>query len=207
MGILNKFFNQTRKPEGFLGRLMLHLMNSGHTKLADWGLSQLPKLSPTHIVDLGCGGGRNVAKLLRDYSPAAVDGIDYSPLSVSNATRFNQSAIKAGKCTIAVNNVSELSLKSEQYGLATAFETVYFWPGLENCFAQVLRILQPGGTFLIVNESNGTDKTGKQFEKIIDQMKVYTDEDLKTALSRAGFRNIRITHHPHHPWLAVIAEK
>ena len=35
MALLRKFFNQTRKPEGFLGRLMLSGMNSGHAKLAD----------------------------------------------------------------------------------------------------------------------------------------------------------------------------
>ena len=31
-----------------------------------------------------------------------------------------------------------------EYELATAFETIYFWPGLEKCFAEVARILKPG---------------------------------------------------------------
>ena len=44
-----------------------------------------------------------------------------------------------------------------EYELATAFETIYFWPGLEKCFAEVARILKPGGIFMIVNESDGTD--------------------------------------------------
>ena len=42
MALLRKFFNQTRKPEGFLGKLMLSGMNSGHAKLADWGFEHLP---------------------------------------------------------------------------------------------------------------------------------------------------------------------
>ncbi len=38
MGFLNRFFNQTRKPEGFWGRVMLSGMNGGgHAKLADFG--------------------------------------------------------------------------------------------------------------------------------------------------------------------------
>ena len=57
MALLRKFFNQTRKPEGVLGRLMLSTMNSGHAKLADWGLSHLPELSVSEAVDLGCCGG------------------------------------------------------------------------------------------------------------------------------------------------------
>ena len=35
MGIIRKFFNQTRKPEGILGIIMLKGMNSGHAKLAE----------------------------------------------------------------------------------------------------------------------------------------------------------------------------
>ena len=63
MALFRKFFNQTRKPEGFLGKLMLSGMNSGHAKLADWGLAHLPELSVLAAVDLGCGGGRNAWEL------------------------------------------------------------------------------------------------------------------------------------------------
>ena len=80
MALLRKFFNQTRKPEGFLGKLMLSGMNSGHAKLADWGLAHLPKLSVSDAVDLGCGGGRNAGELLKKYPAAHVTAIDYSAL-------------------------------------------------------------------------------------------------------------------------------
>ena len=65
MALFRRFFNQTRKPEGFLGKLMLSTMNSGHAKLADWGLSHLFSLSVSKAVDLGCGGGRNAGALLK----------------------------------------------------------------------------------------------------------------------------------------------
>ena len=41
MCLFQKFVSQTRKPEGFLGRLMVNGMNSGHAKMADWGLSHM----------------------------------------------------------------------------------------------------------------------------------------------------------------------
>ena len=37
MGLFKNYVSQTRKPEGFLGKMMLGGMNSGHAKLADWG--------------------------------------------------------------------------------------------------------------------------------------------------------------------------
>ncbi len=41
MGLFKDFCNQTRKPEGLLGKLMVNGMNSGHAKLADWGMEAL----------------------------------------------------------------------------------------------------------------------------------------------------------------------
>ena len=39
MGIWKAFFNNTRKPEGLLGKCMVGSMNHAHAALADWGLS------------------------------------------------------------------------------------------------------------------------------------------------------------------------
>ena len=58
MGLFKNYVSQTRKPEGFLGKMMLGGMNSGHAKLADWGFKHLPEMTPERAVDLGCGGGR-----------------------------------------------------------------------------------------------------------------------------------------------------
>ena len=63
MGLFTKFVNQTRKPEGFLGKLMVGGMNgSGHAKLADWGMNHLSHCAPVQIAELGCGGGRNAGE-------------------------------------------------------------------------------------------------------------------------------------------------
>ena len=207
MALLRKFFNQTRKPEGFLGKLMLSGMNSGHAKLADWGLAHLPKLSVSDAVDLGCGGGRNAGELLKKYPTAHVTAIDYSALCVEKAAQYNRAMITAGRCTVRQGNVAELSIPGESFDLATAFETVYFWPELETCFAQAAKVLKPGGYFLICNESDGTDPTSLKFETIIDGMKNYTPQEIEAALKAAGFSRVMTDHHPTKPWIAVLAKK
>lgn len=35
------FFENTKKPESLGGKIMVAMMNSGHGKLADWGMSFL----------------------------------------------------------------------------------------------------------------------------------------------------------------------
>ena len=50
------FFQNTCKPSGLGGRLMVKMMNSGHAKLADWGFSQIQAKADARVLDAGCGG-------------------------------------------------------------------------------------------------------------------------------------------------------
>ena len=207
MGLYKDFVSQTRKPEGFLGKMMVNGMNGGHAKMADWGMSHLQTFVPEEIVELGCGGGRNAGELLKKYSSAHVTAIDYSDVSVGIATEYNSEAIKSGRCTVQQGDVSALDLPEGKFDLATAFETIYFWPGLEKCFGQVAKVLKPGGVFMIVNESDGTDNTSLKFEKIIEGMKCHTIKEIETALKNAGFTKVSSDHHVSKPWITVLARK
>jgi len=207
MGLFKDYVSQTRKPAGFLGKMMLRGMNSGHARLADWGLAHLSALTPEQALDLGCGGGRNAGALLKKYPMAHVTAIDYSALCVEKATAYNREMIAAGRCTVRQRDVSDLQLPEEAFDLATAFETIYFWPGLETCFAEVARVLKPGGAFMICNESDGRDAVSLKFEKIIDGMQTYTAEEIEAALKAAGFSDVQSDHHPSRPWLTMLARK
>ena len=207
MELFKNYVSQTRKPEGFLGKVMLSGMNSGHAKLADWGFVHLPEITPEKAVDLGCGGGRNAGQLLKMYPKAHVTAIDYSELSVAKAKEYNKEMIEEGRCDVQQGDVSILELPEETFDLATAFETIYFWPGLEKCFAQVARVLRSGGIFMICNESDGTDAVSLKFGKIIDGMNNYTSEQIEAALKKAGFSETSSDHHPSKPWITTIAKK
>lgn len=49
MGLFKDYVSQTRKPQGFLGKMMIKGMNSGHAKMADWGLNYLKTIVPEEI--------------------------------------------------------------------------------------------------------------------------------------------------------------
>ena len=112
-------------------------------------------------------------------------GIDYSPVSVEKARSLNRAAIQEGAawCGRAAWSVSF----SQRTGSmrVTAFETVYIWPDLQQCFREVYRVLKPGGTFLICNESSGDTDKDKKWTAIIGGMTIYKDVELK-AVSGAG---------------------
>ncbi len=100
MGLYKKFVSQTRKPEGTLGKMMVNGMNSGHAKLADWGMSHLPQTEPSKILELGCGGGRNAGELANRFPSAKVTAIDYSEVSVAKSKEYNKDLIASGRMSV-----------------------------------------------------------------------------------------------------------
>ena len=207
VGLLNKFFDNAGKPAGIMGRVMIWGMNVFHARVARWGMSRMNAGSPSRIAELGCGGGMNIRDLLVKYPGAHVTGLDYSPLSVMKARERNRDMISAGRCEVIEGDVSAMPFDDGEFDLATAFETIYFWPGLERCFAEVRRVLKPGGHFVIVSESDGKDKPSLWFKSVIEAMNTYTPEEIESALKESGFREIRTEHHGLHSWIVVEAAK
>ena len=155
MGIMKKFFSQTKKPEGFLGKMMVNGMNgASHSALADWGFGFIKKEKAARSLDCGCGGGANVKRLLERSEKAC--GIDYSEVSVQKSRQTNAGAIRGGRCEIRHADVCSLPFENDSFDIVTAFETVYFWPDIVNSFAEVRRVLVPGGKFLIVNAATAS---------------------------------------------------
>ena len=208
MGILSKIFSNTRKPEGFFGRMMVNGMNGGgHARMAEWGLSHLTLFDNANVLDVGCGGGANVARLLKRCPKGTVTGIDYSPVSVKKSSEVNAAAIAAGRCKVLEGNASALPFDGNVFDIVTAFETVYFWPDIEECFRGVHRILKEDGRFVIVNEDDGLTGNNEKWEKLIEGMHTYTPDELCAHLTNAGFRDIAVHGDEQHHWLTVIATK
>ena len=199
------FFENTRKPVGFGGKIMVAMMNFGHSAMAAWGLQFLQPAPDAMVLDCGCGGGANIKTLLKLCPKGRVQGIDYSAVSVEKARKVNARAIAAGRCNVQQASVTELPFEAEQFDVVTAFETVYFWPDLPQCFREVYRVLKPGGTLLICNESNGDTDKDKKWTEIIGGMTIYKDAELKTYLEQAGFHDVQI--HKKKGWLCVTAQK
>ena len=199
------FFENTRKPVGLGGKLMVDMMNLCHMPLASWGMKFLPLSADAKVLDCGCGGGANIDKLLKKCPFGIVKGIDYSPVSVEKARRRNEAAINDGRCVIWRGSVEDIMSDSGWFDAVTAFETVYFWPDLRKCFSEVYRVLKPNGIFLICNEC-GDPVSGEKWTRQIDGMTVYSGTQLKDFMEQAGFCNIGI-HSKWNNWLCVTGEK
>ncbi len=201
------FFENTRRPKGFSGKIMVKMMNSGHSKLAHWGFSKVSVKEDAKILDAGCGGGANIALWLERCKNGHVTGIDYSEISVEESKKRNSAAIKQNRCEIIQGNVADMPFADSTFDCVSAFETIYFWPGLERCFGEVYRILKSGGIFMICNESDGTNTADEKWTEKIGGMKIYDKEQIGAALKSVGFSETRSFSDEKKHWLCILAKK
>ena len=198
MGLLKSFFNQCARPEGSLGRAMLCFMNYTHAPLTNWGLKLVNVQDGWTMLDVGCGGGFTIRRLLKRSKDAQVYGIDISEESVTKARQVNAEVLDK-QVYVTQGSAEQLPYNDEMFDLVTAVETVYFWPNLPDCLQEVRRVLKPGGKFAIMVEVVDSDS---KWTNIVDGMTAYTPEQLKTLLDDAGFIQTEI--HRKKPTYATI---
>ena len=186
-GVLQVPLGHPEKPQGEDGVRLLERMNGGHHEsLALWGLDHIGIAVDARVLDIGCGGGANIRRLLDRASEGTVFGLDYSLLSVQASQEHNRAAIEAGRCQVFEGDSSSLPFEDDSFDVVTAFETVYYW-NLKAAFAEVRRVLATDGRFLICNEDNGRDPHMLEFGKKVPNMTMQTPEELIAALREAGF--------------------
>jgi ubiquinone/menaquinone biosynthesis C-methylase UbiE len=186
--IFKVFFSQCARPEGLLGRVMLRFMNFGHAPLTNWGLDQVTFRNDMTMLDIGCGGGAMLKRLLKRSQGAKVYGIDISEESVAKAIKVNAEVIDK-QVFVQQGSAAELPYEDRTFDLVTAVETVYFWPNLSNCLQEVRRVLKPKGHFAIMVEVVDTDS---KWTHVVEGMTAYTPEQLKQFLDDAGFAQTEI---------------
>ena len=199
--MLNQFFKNTRKPQGVLGKMMLKIMNAGHAKMAAWGFTYLILSDSAHILDVGCGGGANIAKMLKDVPGSVVDGLDYSEESVAFSRKTNAAHLGT-RCAIHQGDVASLPYPDQALDYVTAFETIYFWPNLNVAFKEIKRVLKPGGIFFICCESDDSDDT--TWTDRIEGMTIHRGDDLKERLLNVGYQKVGV-HRNKKGWMCLTA--
>lgn len=94
-------------------------------------------------------------------------------------------------------SVTELPFEAEQFDVATAFETVYFWPELAQNFREVYRVLKPGGIFFICNEANGETAKDDKWTQIINGMTISPMDSVLWLFPVAANKKSPITYKRH----------
>ena len=202
---------QCQKPSGPLGRIVLWLMNASHSRVTDWGLSQISVGEHFTILDIGCGGGRTVSKLAALATDGKVYGIDHSRASVSASSRMNRKWMQSGRVEICLGTVSELPFRNNMFDLVTAVETHFWWTDLPSGMKEIFRVVKPGGKLVIIAEvyKAGGNSASKLAEKYsaISGMKLLSVAEHEELFVAAGFQDVQIITRPEKGWICATGAK
>lgn len=196
-------FGQVRKPSGWLGRRVVRAMNLSHSSMTDWGLQQVTVPKNAAILDVGCGGGWTVRKLLALAPEGKVVGLDYSSASVAVSRDTNAHEIEAGRVQIEQGSVVALPFPDRSFDIVTAVETHYYWPDLPANVREVLRVLKPGGTFVLIAETYRGGPFRLLYGLVMPLLRAafLSDTEHRDLLTQAGFTEVETKHLSGKNWI------
>lgn len=182
--------DNVRFPKGDEGKQTLLRMNDEHNYGANWAISKLEFCKNLKILDIGCGGGKNISNLANKFNDSEIYGVDYSNTSVELSSEVNAKFIEQKRVFIDEQSVSNLKFENDFFDIVCAFETIYFWPDIKNDFLEVKRVLKDGAIFLIYVEGS-TKETLKKWGEGVNLQNQLIKDEIISLLEKTGFKNIQ----------------
>jgi ubiquinone/menaquinone biosynthesis C-methylase UbiE len=134
-----------RGYDATLGRALAGLYQAVARDLRD----RLASDDPEHIVDIGAGPGGLVVALAAQFPTATVTAVDIDPGMAALARHRIERTGLADRACVLVGDVGSLPLPTGSADLVTSSFSVHHWPDAPAGFAEVRRILRPGGRAIV----------------------------------------------------------
>ena len=182
--------SQFAKPTGFFGKILAKGMARGHKEFYKNALKAINPKKDDRYLEIGFGSGIFINKYLSHVSKIA--GIDYSEDMVKLASDINRKLIESGKAEFKQGYASSLPWPDNEFTVVAAIEVFFFLDETEKTLKEIFRVLKPGGRLIIEMAFNKDD--GVDHKRHIKKMglKLYSGEEMKKLLKKAGFSDIVI---------------
>jgi len=191
-GIIGRYRSrQSGHPHGLVGRIFGRAMVKDTAAANDRAIELLHLTTPQAVLDVGFGQGRTAALLLaRGHR---VLGVDPSPTMVRQATARNRTACRAGRADLRLGDGTSLPFPDHTADAAITVHTIYFMADPAASFAEIARVLRPGGV-LVVACRTSDDGIPAWFDP--DVYTVRAAGEITDLLQTAGFTRIAHTCDP-----------
>jgi SAM-dependent methyltransferase len=133
------------------------------------GLTRLGELSPgASVFEIGIGTGRIALPLLAQGID--VTGVDIAPLMLEQLQRKYETARQAapderwGTLATQIADMTALPFASGAFDAVVAVHVLHLVPGWQRALDEALRIIRPGGSFLLGQDVTATDAANFQIQ-------------------------------------------
>ncbi len=185
--------SQFAKPTGFFGKILAKGMARGHKEFYKNALKAINPKKDDKYLEIGFGSGIFIKKYMSDVSRIA--GIDHSEDMVKLASDINRKLVESGRAEFRQGYASSLPWSDNEFSVVAAIEVFFFLNETEKTLKEIFRILKPGGRLIIemaFNKDDGVDHK-RHIKKM--NLKLYSGEEMKKLLKKAGFNDIVIDYY------------
>ncbi len=194
VGFSGYFAKQLSNPHGFLGsRFITRMMNQGNEELEYFGLELMNINGDEHILEIGFGNGRIMQEMNNQLNTGKIYGIDISDEMITQTSKRLKADVNSGKIVLGKANVEKIPFDDNSIDKAFTCNTIYFWPNLEKCAKEVMRVLKQGGTLYCgfrEKEIMSRYPFVAQYRNIFKH--TMTEQEVKNLFEKAGFSKVNI---------------
>lgn len=190
MKISEFFSDQARRPSGWFGRIVMPIVFDRGNAVLNGMVKEIMAVQPDDcILEIGCGTGKLIKLMANKIETGFIEGIDFSSAMMRIARKRNKRHIARGTVTLVEANFDEKPAINPEFTKVCTVNTLYFWNHPEHTVQQVIRLLEPGGRFVM-----GFEDFGQLRQRKLDRdvFRLYRKDDVRHLLTGCGFSEVCI---------------
>jgi ubiquinone/menaquinone biosynthesis C-methylase UbiE len=184
---------QASCPTGLFGRFLAWIM-AAETAVVNEKTLELLELRPDdHVLEVGFGHGRTLARAAALVPAGFVAGIDVSEAMVRMARHRTRQCIKEGRAEVQRADSAQIPYPDGCFNRAYAIHTLYFWDDPRIHLEEIYRVMKPGARFVLGFGPKEDARTVTNFPATVYQF--YTIGEVHSMFKEAGFTEVHMVRH------------
>ncbi len=151
-------------------------------------------LGATNDGTASCGASAASPDVWFQYvAPASGLGVDHSPEMVRLAREQNREAVAQGRLEVREARADRLPFPDETFTCAAMSGVLGFLPDPVAAFAEIRRVLRPGGRFMTLGSDPELRGTPAAPEPMASRLRFYESDELEAFARAAGFEEVEVS--------------
>lgn len=184
---------QASCPTGLLGRFLAWIMAAETAAVNEQALELLAFTPDNHVLEVGFGHGRTLARAATFVPTGFVAGVDVSEQMLRMARRRNRQFIKEGRVEVQLADSARIPYPDGRFDRVYAIHTLYFWADPQEHLREIYRVMKKGARFVLGFGSKDDEQAVANFPATI--YRFYTSDEVRLLLEGAGFARVHMVHH------------
>ncbi|HJS31947.1 MAG TPA: class I SAM-dependent methyltransferase [Alphaproteobacteria bacterium] len=179
------------KPSGEVGVAVGDYMSRINSRVIEDAYRRLAIEEGFRVLEIGPGNGQSIAVLLGEFANTTYTGIDISQTMLDAAAAANAGHVASGRVALRFASVDAMPFGDATFDRVVSINCVYFWPDPGKAFAEIRRVLMPGGISLSATMTPET-AANSTVAKPHHGFHIYDDATLDRLHRAAGFSDLSI---------------